>query len=344
MTHQRIVTWNLQGAITDANDPFLNLVGYSHDDLRAGRLRWPDLSPPELREADQQRLAELHATGQLTPYEQEFVRQDSSRAPVLVGSARFEGSTNEAVSFVLDVARRRALERAQQEFIAMVGHELRNPLASLKAFAQLMHRRGSYDERAVEAIINQSNQLDRLIGDLVDASHLQTGRLDLVRQQVNLIVITAAAADQAQAETAKHRVLVEAPSGPLIGEWDPDRLGQVLRNLLSNAIKYSPDGGDILVRVEPTIGAALVSIRDHGIGIDPTALPRLFDRFYRATPKETSVRGLGLGLFITRELIEAHGGRIWAESEGEGHGSVFFIDLPLRSAPQASSPVEPMHP
>ena len=120
---------------------------------------------------------------------------------------------------------------------------------------------------------------------------------------------------------------VETPETPICGEWDRDRLGQVLDNLLSNAVKYSRPGGEIVVRVEPNGSEAWVRVVDEGEGIPPETLPRLFERYYRADRSDPKV-GLGLGLYIARMLVEAHGGRIWAEST-PGQGSTFTIALPV---------------
>jgi len=137
--------------------------------------------------------------------------------------------------------------------------------------------------------------------------------------------------EELQATSERHVIRLEVPDGPIEGRWDRDRLSQVFRNLLGNAVKYSPDGGEIEVMVEDRGHEAEVAIRDGGLGIDADSLPRLFARFVRAGAASGSVHGIGLGLYITKELIEAHGGRIQAESAGAGQGSTFRFTLP-RSA------------
>ena len=232
------------------------------------------------------------------------------------------------VAFVLDLSERRRLEALQRQFVASVSHELRNPVAGIRGVAQLLRRRGAYDATAVETIVAQTRHLERLIDDLLTASRLETGRLDLRRAPTDLVALAAAAADEARAASARHPVRVEAPAGPLVGVWDGDRLAQVLRNLLGNAVKYSPDGGEIVVRVAAHGPTAEVAVTDHGAGVGPAELPRLFDRFYRAGTVAAEVPGLGLGLAIAKELVEAHGGRLWAESAGPGRGSTFRLALP----------------
>src|SRR5690606_39065608 len=132
----------------------------------------------------------------------------------------------------------------------------------------------------------------------------------------------------ARGHAQAHSIRVDAAAHSIVGEWDADRLSQVLANLLSNAIKYSPGGGEILVRVEDHGSAAEITVRDHGVGMDRDVIRHLFDRFYRGAGTATAVTGLGLGLYITKELVEAHGGRIRAESDGPGLGSTFRVTLP----------------
>ena len=238
------------------------------------------------------------------------------------------GGVYAVMAVAQNITQRLSLERMQREFTAMVTHELRNPLAGVKGYAQLLQRRGVYAEHAVDAIVNQASVLERLIGDLLDASRLQTGQLDLQRTQVDVVTEARQCAKHAQAQTESHLIRVDAPEWPVEVYADRDRIGQVFSNLLTNAVKYSPDGGEILVQVENLGFEARVSVKDEGVGIAPEAVPHLFDRFYRATGVTDVARGLGLGLYITKGIVEAHGGRIEVESQ-PGRGSVFRFTLPL---------------
>jgi signal transduction histidine kinase len=232
--------------------------------------------------------------------------------------ARYRGLFEEAAGAVT----------ALEDFLSVAAHELRNPLTAITGFAQLMQRGERYSERAVTAILSQTARLQRLVGDLVDASRLETGQLKLRRTRIDLVELVRASAEHAQATSARHSVRVSAPAGPLEGWWDRDRLDQVLGNLLSNAIKYAPAGGDVRIQVDDLGAEARVSVEDRGLGIPPEALPRLFERFYRVQhPEAGEIQGLGLGLYITKSLVEAHGGRIAVESE-PGRGSTFSFTLP----------------
>ncbi|MFN0072939.1 MAG: PAS domain-containing protein [Chloroflexota bacterium] len=225
-----------------------------------------------------------------------------------------------------DVTERTRLEHAQREFLAMAGHELKNPLAALKGNAQLMQRRGSYDERAVETIVAQADRLTRLVNDLQDASRADIGQFDLQLQDVNLVDLVRTALEEMGLTAPDRSLHLETLAERITGHWDPDRLVQILQNLLSNAIKYSEDSREIILRLEQRHDVARLCMIDHGPGIAPEVLPHLFDRYYRAQHGGTA-EGLGLGLAITRALVGAHGGTISVES-APGQGSTFIVDLP----------------
>jgi signal transduction histidine kinase len=231
---------------------------------------------------------------------------------------------------------RRALERAQREFIATISHELMNPLTGIGLNAEILKLTERYSETAVDAIMSAARQQQRLIEDLLDVSRIESGRLRLRLGQVDLTELARSCLAHHQSLTEKHALRLDAPAAMLIGTWDRGRIEQVCHNLLSNAVKYSPNGGEISVRVEDLGERARVSVADHGIGIAPDALPRVFDRFYRTADAEQDAEGLGLGLHITKVLVEAHGGRIIVESE-RGHGSTFSVELPYTPASSTSS-------
>src|SRR5262249_50196001 len=153
-------------------------------------------------------------------------------------------------------------------------------ITSIKGFAQLMRRRGEYSEQAVSTIVSQTDQLEGLVDDLLISSRLEAGRLELRRRVVDPASLVQAAVEEAQGGSALHSICLDQPKRPLAGFWDPDRLSQVLRNLLGNAVKYSPDGGRIEVRMQDLGTEVYVSVRDHGVGIAPDAIPQLFQRFY----------------------------------------------------------------
>jgi PAS domain S-box-containing protein len=274
-------------------------------------------------------------TGRPVYLEALAVHADGRRIDVSVGLTPHPaalGAPGGVSAIIRDISARRDLERLQQEFLAMAGHELRNPLAAIRGNAQLLRRREAYSARAVDAIVAQTTRLDRLVGDLLLTSQLAADRLDLQLVETDLAAEARAAVAALPPDGPPIRLPPHA--GPLPVLVDRHRLGQVLANLLANAIKYSPEGGDIVVRLSRVAAEARVAVGDRGVGIAPEDLPHLFDRFFRVAATAGVAPGLGLGLYIARRIVEAHGGRLTAESTA-GAGSTFTVALPLAAGGDA---------
>jgi signal transduction histidine kinase/GAF domain-containing protein len=257
-----------------------------------------------------------------------------------------QGSIIGAVSISRDVTERRRLEqeaeRLKDEFIAIAAHELRNPLAVLKGYAQMLIYQASkgrgpeladWQKEALQNINTATLRLVELTEDLLDVTRLQAGRLTLHPEPIDLVALAQRTVKRYQMTTEQHRLSIVTSLEHLVVPVDPGRLEQVLGNLLNNAIKYSPQGGPIAVtiREEVETGEALLCVRDEGIGIPADQQARIFGRFERAGNAQTSqISGTGLGLYLCRAVVEQNGGRIWFES-AEGQGSTFFIALPTIS-------------
>jgi len=225
--------------------------------------------------------------------------------------------------------------RLKDDFLAMISHELRAPLTAILGWAQML-RSGTLDrasaERALTTIERNAKSQAHLVGDLLDASRIATGKLSLENKPVELMSVVDAAVDavrpSVEAKNLRMQIVLEPWVGPFNG--DPERLKQIVWNLLSNAIKFTPPGGLIEVRLERLENKALLIVSDTGQGIDPEFLPHIFDRFRQAdSSTKRQQGGLGLGLAIVKHLVELHGGAIYAYSRGEGQGSDFMITLPL---------------
>jgi len=242
-----------------------------------------------------------------------------------------DGERVAMISAVRDITDRKRLDQAHHDFVAMTSHDLGSPLTVMRARAQLMQRRGTYDEESIAAILEQTARMDRLIGDLRELVQVEGGGLSLDRKAVDLVGLAQEAVERVSTLTTVHVVRVEAPDLPIVVTGDRDRLEQVLDNLLGNAVKYAPEGGEVLVTVEVVGGQVYLRVADQGPGIPTYALPRLFERFYRGQHAAGGT-GLGLGLYISRMLVEAHGGRISATSK-PGAGSTFTVVLPLAERP-----------
>lgn len=240
------------------------------------------------------------------------------------------------VIWLHEEVRRRAEElskllRNLEDFTRAVSHDLRTPLSIVLGQAQLAQRAlvaGQKDaaSRSLEAVVASARRMNTIIEDLVDVARMEAGRIDLRREKVDLPELVAGLRERMAGVADASRIEIVRPRKPLPAVWaDPDRLERILTNLLVNALKYSEQ--KVTVSFELRDGEVVTSVTDHGIGIGPEDLAHIFQRFYQAKGVRKS-EGLGLGLFITKMLVEAHGGRIWVESE-LGKGSTFSFTLPV---------------
>ncbi len=303
--------------------------------------------------------------GETVLHHQEAIRRsDGSILPVLVNAVALDSSQEwsisrpeaeptgrqpqitpmESVALVVyqDVSALREAEYLKDEFIGVAAHELRNPLTVLKGFAEMLvfqtargkgAKLADWQREALAEIDEATARLDKLTEDLLDVTRLQAGRLVLSRKPTDLVALTRHMVTQRQMTTRHHAFSLDTEHTSLVVDIDRGRIEQVLSNLLSNAIKYSPQGGpiELTIREEVEPHVAFLSVRDRGIGIPLQQQARIFGRFVRAeNARATEITGTGLGLYLSRELVERHGGSLWFEST-EGVGSTFFMTLPLPS-------------
>jgi signal transduction histidine kinase len=225
------------------------------------------------------------------------------------------------------------LEQRKDNFISMASHELRTPITVLRGFTQLLTRQ--LDQLGMQESVSLLNTMDvqisklvKLIDELLDASKIQAGRLDYEEKPVDIDALVLETVEMLQANTSSHVLYITgATHATILG--DKDRLGQVFINLITNAVKYSPQANRVDITLSSTQHVAFISVRDYGVGIAPTHQKHIFDRFYRVHDSSNkSFKGLGLGLYIARDIVQRHGGDLTVESE-EGKGSTFTISLPL---------------
>jgi two-component system sensor histidine kinase VicK len=327
-TSEALALSDADGVVLDVNPAYCALYGRSaeefighnfaiifgaDDQATAATLYQAVFSSPEPPQSYEARISRPDGSERVVEARADFLVRDGQRVAM--------------VSAIRDITERKRLDQAQLDFVAMASHDLASPLTVLRARAQLLQRRQRYEEESVKAILDQTSRMGRLISDLRELVQVEGGGLSLQIQPIDLGELAQAAVDQALTLTTTHKVRFEGADCRVMVQGDRDRLGQVLDNLIGNAIKYSSPEGEIVVRTEAVDGEAHVSVSDQGAGIPADILPSLFDRFYRGG-NSSGEAGLGLGLYITRMLLEAHGGRIWATSE-EGVGSTFTAALPL---------------
>jgi PAS domain S-box-containing protein len=353
-----ILIWRKDGRITDANDAFLRIVGYERRDLVSGRLSWRQLTPAEWSGADEQRIAELDATGAAQPYEKEYLQKSGSRVPVLVGGAMFDGGRDEGVAFVVDLTDQKRAEAAAREsdrryrevelelahanrvatmghLSASIAHEINQPLGAVLSYANaashwLDAQPPNLEEVRrdlgfiVESGVRASEVIDR-IRALVKKTPPRKDRLEINEAILQVIAL-------ARNEMAKNGISVRTQLVDTLPAIQGDRvqLQQVILNLLINAAEamsgMSEGLRELAISTAKTDAEeVLVAVRDSGPGLAPESVDRLFESFYTTKPS-----GLGMGLSICRSIIEAHHGRLWATANIP-RGAVFQFTLPPHS-------------
>jgi two-component system sensor histidine kinase VicK len=227
--------------------------------------------------------------------------------------------------------------KVKDQFLSIVSHELRTPLTTIKGYAQMLGRKLDGDDegqRFANTIDAQTGRLSRLVDDLLDVTRFTRGQFELTRERMNIVPVLRDVVQRFRLVAPRHSFEFELDPGPAEGYWDHDRLEQVMNNLVSNAIKYSPDGGTITVGTRHDNGTIVVAVRDQGIGIPEEDQEHLFERFFRGKAEKADIKGLGLGLYVTRRIVEAHGGVIAVSSKPD-EGSEFSFSLPLLPQPAA---------
>jgi len=323
--------------IERCNNAFEKLYGRSRDEIQGNSheavIRWarkPDGSTLEEADAHGWTLplnAYLYVEGDLERPEPPPLPVGITYAPLLDA----DGEVRNIIATVRDITRFRTADEIKSTFISIVSHELKTPVALIKGYASTLRRDDARWDKAViqdslAVIEEEADRLTQMIEDLLDASRLQAGGISLNRADISLPLLAKRLAARFQTQTERHQIVVDFPKDFPVILGDETRLGQVLSNLISNAIKYSPKG-EIRISAEAHSEQVIVTVGDQGPGIDPRDLPHIFDRFYRADQAVKNTKGAGLGLYLARAIIEAHGGRIWVEPQSD-HGARISFSLP----------------
>ena len=265
-------------------------------------------------------------------------RADGLKITLSINYAPQYSEDNDIIQYIAnvrDMTRLREAEEMKQTLLSVISHELKTPVSIIKGYAGTLAREdANWDKKTLAdglaVIEEEADRLDRLINNLLEASRMQAGGLKLKASYLDLADMARIVVEKLQATTDNHTITIDIPDDfPLI-RGDHDRLREVLTNLIGNAIKYSPDGGTITVQGMLGDGDTVrLSVSDEGIGIPPADHDRIFERFYRVDNRlARQTPGTGLGLYLVKAVVEAHGGRVWVESTA-GHGSTFWIELPV---------------
>jgi PAS domain S-box-containing protein len=345
------------GSFAKVNQTFLDWTGYQREELLAGK-RFQDLLAIAGRIFYETHFAPLlHmqsfvneiafdllcSNGKRLPVLVSATqKQDASGAPLLHRAAIFRAADRRQYERELQLARTKAEDALalRDQFLSVASHELKTPLTSILGHIDLLQRRvrkerslNERDQRSLQIIADQTRRLHKMIVSLLDISRIETGQLSIDCAPINMCALVGRVVDEMQVTLAERRIEMHCSDQLLIIEGDALRLEQVFQNLIQNALKYSSHTAPIVVAVRQHEASVCIDVRDTGIGIPPASAPRLFERFYRAdNVDQEHVSGLGIGLYVVKEIISLHGGAITVESV-EGKGSTFTVCLPLSVAP-----------
>jgi signal transduction histidine kinase len=307
-----------------------NLQGLHHDKA----IRW--LRPPEGLTLGQAEAGGWPLTASAQLYVEGDLKRLDNQVPVPVGVTYApllseKGALTNIIVTVRDITRFRQAEELKSTFISIISHELKTPVALIKGYVGTLRREDARWERhivedSLEVIEEEADRLTELIENLLDASRLQAGGMALKLCDLLLPEVVTRLARRFETQTTRHTLTADFPADFPVILADETRIEQVISNLISNAIKYAPEG-EILIRGSARTETIIVCVSDQGPGIDPNDMPHIFDRFYRAPDMARHTKGAGLGLFLTRAIVEAHGGRIWVDA-GPGNGAHICFSLP----------------
>jgi PAS domain S-box-containing protein len=343
-----IFIWDFDGRILEANDAFLGLIGYDRDDLAAGRIHWRDLTPPEWRERDAQMVREHQMAGRVGPFEKEYFHKDGSRVPVLLGAASFEEGGSQGVAFVLDLTERKraaeALLRAREELArvtrvstvgelaASIAHEINQPLAAVTTYAGaalLWLMRDPPNLERVRDTLQRTIQEAERAGQIVSRVRALVKKTPSRTAAVDINKVILEVLDLSRNELQRNRISLRTQlqtDNPLV-HGDRVQLQQLVLNLILNAVDAM--NGPVTTSRELSISSGreranevLVEVRDSRRGLPVETMERIFDPFFTTKPD-----GMGMGLSISRSIVLAHGGRLWAMAN-EPRGAAFLFALP----------------
>jgi two-component system sensor histidine kinase VicK len=335
-----IISKDIDGTVISWNAAAERLYGYAAGEMIGNSIL--QVIPPELHGEEETILSRIFAGEQVSHFDTQRLHKHGHRIDVQITVSPVRDTAGRIIGaskIARDVREQKQAQRRKDEFLAILAHELRNPLAPVRNAISVIRSRGDHQqqrEKALEIADRQLAHMARLLDDLLDVARLATGRVELQRRLHPLADLVGHAVDAARplVECGKHRLTVTPSPEPLWVDADGVRISQVLLNLLSNAAKYTPTGGSIELQWDRDGSAAVVTVRDTGIGFEPRSGADLFQLFAQGVaPPDMVSSGLGIGLALVKEFVERHGGGVIASSAGQGRGSTFAIRLPLAPAP-----------
>jgi PAS domain S-box-containing protein len=331
-----IISKNLQGIITSWNKGAEQIFGYTSKEMIGKSIR--TIIPPELQSQEDHILAQLKQGKKIDHFQTVRLRKDGRRIDLSITISPIkdsDGTIRGASKIARDITQEKSLQRQKDDFIGIASHELKTPVTSIKSYGQVLQMvfKKKGDMHAVnllQKMDSQINKLTNLIGDLLDVTKVQSGRLEFHQQEFDFNELINEVVEDLQLTTEKHTLTTQLDKSITVN-GDRERIGQVITNLITNAIKYSPHSNKIIIKTTTSPENVTVCVQDFGVGIPKDKQQKVFEQFFRVSgPAHSTIPGLGLGLYISSEIIKRQGGRIWVESE-EGKGSTFCFTLPTKS-------------
>jgi PAS domain S-box-containing protein len=348
-----ILFWNAKGDIIDANDTFLEMVGYTKEEVLSGKVRWRDMTPPEYTELDDNGLKEIATSGAMTPIEKEYIRKDGTRIPILLGAASLPGTQHDGVAFVLDISEKKQAEHDLEEyrehleemvkertaeleaFSYSVSHDLRAPLRAIDGFSKILFEDHSPNlnaegNRILNVIQNNTAKMGQLIDDLLKFSRI--GRQEITLSGINMKKLARSVFDELSSLESKRLLTFKMDEMPN-SNADRNLIQEVFANLLSNALKFTRPRKEAMIHVgaEASEDECIYYVKDNGVGFNMKYKSKLFQVFQRLH-SVSDFEGTGVGLALVKRIIDKHGGRVWAEGE-LNKGATFYFTLPRIGQP-----------
>ncbi len=358
-----IMVADLEGGIHDANEAFLQLVGYTKEDVETRRLKWDAITPPDMRELDECAMELLNKQGTCPPWEKEFIHREGYRVPVMIGVTMLPAEKGKCICFVLDITERKRFEgelrdakdsadaanQAKSLFLANMSHEVRTPMNAIIGLTELVLKSplATQQSEYLRLVLESAESLLTIINDILDFTKIEAGKMQLVIEPFWLrdCIVDAIRPFSLRAHQKGVELAYDVDSNVVDGLFgDPGRLRQVIVNLVSNSLKFTQKG-EIVVKVESEeleeqIVLLHFAVRDTGVGIPANKMRSIFEAFEQADSSTTRVYGgTGLGLAIAERFVGLMGGRIWVESE-VGVGSTFHFTARLSIADPAIMPAQ----